>query len=100
MMTIDLSPEVTLEVKALLSKYFGSETKIWVFGSRATGKSRRSSDLDLAVDMAGQEIPFDVMAKLSYDFEESNLPMKVDVVDINACSSTFFKLIEGDRVAF
>ena len=99
-MAIDLSPEVTLEVKTLLSKYFDHTSKMWVFGSRAIGKARRSSDLDLAIDMAGQKIPFDTLAKLSYDLEVSDLPIKVDVVDINDCSADFLKLIEADRQLF
>ena len=95
-MAFDLSPEVIVEVKALLSKYFGADSKIWVFGSRATGKARRSSDLDLAVDMTGQKISFNTMADLRYDLEMSDLPIKVDVVDVNDCSAEFLKIIERD----
>ena len=99
-MAIDLSPEVTCEVKTLLAKYFDHTSKIWVFGSRATAKARRTSDLDLAIDMAGQKISFDTLAKLRYDLDVSDLAIKVDVVDINDCSADFLKLIEADRQLF
>ncbi len=55
-------------------------TKIWVFGSRATGRARRYSDLDLAID-AGRPLTLDEIAGLSEAFSDSDLPYKVDLVD-------------------
>src|SRR6202030_4701081 len=39
-------------------------TKVWVFGSRATGRARRYSDLDLAID-AGRPVRLDEIAELA-----------------------------------
>jgi predicted nucleotidyltransferase len=70
---------------------------VYVFGSRATGGARRRSDLDLAV---GGSIPLTLRqrALLHDDFDESDLPIKVDVVDLNAISPEFRHRIEHDFI--
>jgi predicted nucleotidyltransferase len=77
-----LSPEEKAIVQAILTTHLSPETKIWVFGSRVTGKHRPYSDLDLAVE-AGQRLPLSLCAVLGDAFEESALPFTVDVVDMN-----------------
>jgi len=68
--------------------------KIWVFGSRATGKNKPSSDLDLCVD-AGEKISLDKMAKIRREIEESDIPYRVDVVDRQAVDKDFLRIIES-----
>jgi predicted nucleotidyltransferase len=74
------------------------ERPVFAFGSRATGRARRRSDLDLAV---GGAVPLTLRqrAMLNDDFDESDLPIKVDVVDLNAISPEFQRRIERDFVA-
>lgn len=50
------------------------------FGSRATGKARRWSDLDLML-LAGEPLPRRTLDDLKEAFIESDLPIRVDVVD-------------------
>ena len=71
---------------------------VYVFGSRATGKSRRLSDIDLAV---GGSEPLDLLqrALLNEDFAESDLPMSVDVLDLNAITPEFRQRISRDFVS-
>ncbi len=52
--------------------------KVWLFGSRATGRARRYSDLDLAID-AGRRLSLDELAELAEAFSDSDLPYKVDL---------------------
>lgn len=70
---------------------------VFVFGSRATGTARRRSDLDLAI---GGPAPLTLRqrALLNDDFSESDLPIFVDVVDLNAITPEFRKRIERDFV--
>lgn len=70
---------------------------VFVFGSRATGRSRRRSDLDLAI---GGEIPLGnrVMADLREAFDESDLPIEVDVVDLTEATGIFRMRIEGEWI--
>lgn len=74
-----------------------ADRPVWVFGSRATGKARRRSDLDLAV---GGESPLSlrIRTQLADDFDRSDLPMRVDVVDLNAITLEFRERIERDFI--
>lgn len=72
----------------ILNKY---NYTFYVFGSRATNKVKQFSDLDLCYKEA---IPDAVIAKLEEDFEESDLPYKVDLVNYNSCDTEFKKIID------
>ena len=47
---------------------------------------------------AGQSLPLSLRAALDFDFEMSDLPYKVDVVDGQTISESFKALIEKDRM--
>ncbi|TAD91007.1 MAG: nucleotidyltransferase domain-containing protein [Alphaproteobacteria bacterium] len=53
---------------------------VLVFGSRATGRARRYSDLDLVL-LGNAPLPLAVMADLREAFDQSDLPFPVDVVE-------------------
>jgi predicted nucleotidyltransferase len=79
-------------VKSILSKYpYG----FYAFGSRAKGNEKKFSDLDLCFF---EDIPFRDLSTIATDFEESDLPFKVDVVNWNKCQESFQDLITGDLV--
>ncbi len=64
--------------------------KVWVFGSRARLDPKKYSDLDLALDIGvGNRISVDIISDLMDEFEESDLPYKVDIVDLSALSNEF-----------
>lgn len=70
---------------------------VWVFGSRATGKAKRYSDLDLAV--AGEDpLPLSAMAALANDFEESLLPFKVDILDLAGVNASFRRIVDSTKI--
>lgn len=66
---------------------------IYIFGSRAVGNPKPHSDLDLAIDM-GSPLSLQQMAQLKDAFSESDLPFRVDVVDMQAVSPEFLKIIQ------
>lgn len=68
---------------------------VFAFGSRATGKASRLSDLDLAVG-GSPALSLRQRALLKEDFSESDLRMFVDVLDINAITPEFRDRIERD----
>ena len=70
---------------------------VWVFGSRATGRARRYSDLDIAID-AGRRLSLDETAILAETFGESDLPYRVDIVDWQAIDHRFRRLIAAERL--
>lgn len=76
------------------------QADIFIFGSRATGKFKPFSDLDIAVDMKGQKIPIDLLTRIENSFEESDLPFKIDIVDLEQISPEFKKAIEDQKLLF
>jgi predicted nucleotidyltransferase len=93
---IDVSPQNLEAVKAILRRHV-PDREVWVFGSRATRTAKEYSDLDLAVI---GDIPLDLgqLALLENDFDESELPFKVDVVDWATASESFRQIIRKTAV--
>ena len=94
---IDLSAEHRQLVIALLARLLPRSARVWVFGSRATGRARRYSDLDLLID-AGRPLGLDEAGMLREAFEESDLPYRVDIVDWHAIGDRFRSLIAAERI--
>ncbi len=83
-------------MRAILQKYIPGR-KVWAFGSRATGGRmlKRFSDLDLTVE---GKLTCQESAGLDEAFNESPLPIKVDVVELGLVSADFRERIEKDFV--
>ena len=67
-----LQPHIQLPV--------GTSIQAWVFGSRATGRARPYSDLDILIS-SPTPLDWRARADLQDAFEASNLPFRVDVVE-------------------
>ena len=90
-------PEEDLEqVRAVLKEHLPGRV-VWAFGSRATGGRmlKRFSDLDLAVEGKLTSLEH---AGLMEAFDESLLPIKVDIVELGLVSAEFRERIEKDFV--
>ena len=95
---IDLSADHRRLVLDILRANLPGSAKAWVFGSRATGRARRYSDLDLAID-AGRRLTLDETARLSEAFSDSDLPYRVDLVDWHDINDRWRQAIAAERVA-
>jgi predicted nucleotidyltransferase len=95
---IDLSQAELAIVQAILRSHLPPATRAWVFGSRATATARRYSDLDLALE---GEIPLspDVLGDVAEALSESDLPYRVDVIDLRSVDAAFRAIIEPGMVA-
>ena len=89
---IHMEPRHWKIVQDILKKY---PYDFYAFGSRAKGTQRRFSDLDICFKAS---IPWNVRGHIDEDFEESDLPFKVDVVDWNMCDELFRAKISSDLV--
>ncbi len=78
-------------------RVFVPEAKIFVFGSRATGRATERSDLDLALQ-APRALPLEKIYQLKNVFSNSDLPFRVDVVDLNAVTADFAAAIRNQAV--
>lgn len=94
--TIDIIPDHLTIIQKILKEQLPNNAKVWVFGSRARGKARRASDLDLAID-ADRKLTKQEASELFHAFEGSDLPYKVDVVDLNSISEDFKKIIDNEK---
>lgn len=81
-MSIDLEPRLLDRVRKIVREH-APECEVWVFGSRVSRRSKPFSDLDLAV-ISPRELSSRQLALLAYAFEDSDLPIKVDIVDWQA----------------
>lgn len=70
---------------------------MWAFGSRVKRTAKKYSDLDLAV-ISEQPLPMSTMAELRQALDESDLTIKVDVVDWASTTASFRKIIEENKV--
>jgi predicted nucleotidyltransferase len=74
-------------VSSILKKY---EYSFFVFGSRITTKAKPISDLDL---LYFENIPSKIINNIEEEFEESDLPFTVDLVNYHKCDTDFQKII-------
>lgn len=85
-----------LEIVRRILEQLAPEYEVRAFGSRVTGRNLKPfSDLDLVV-MTDTPLPPDRMAAVVEAFSESDLPMKVDVVDWAATSEEFRRIVERE----
>jgi Predicted nucleotidyltransferases len=70
--------------------------ELFLFGSRARGEHRTFSDVDILVQ-GNEPVPFEILAQVESELEESTLPISVDVIDAQRASKDFLKAIERDR---
>ena len=72
---------LTLKQEKIINEIFAKYPqikKVVVYGSRAKGNFREGSDIDLTI-VEEKEIPTSVLLKLVNDFDDSLLPIKVDI---------------------
>jgi amidophosphoribosyltransferase len=91
---LDLEQHDRVLVESILRRLLPGRP-VYVFGSRAKGRARRRSDLDLAVG-GSEKLSFSEYADLKYEFSASDLPIFVDVVDLNTIDPTFLERIEPE----
>lgn len=63
--------------------------KVYIFGSRANGSYRKTSDIDLAVKFASGGKSD--LAKLRFEMEELPVIYKIDLIDVDEQSAGSFK---------
>jgi type I restriction enzyme S subunit len=93
---LDIAPAHWAIVADILRR-LAPDYEVWAFGSRATGRAKPYSDLDLAI-VSDRPLPLDLTARLAEAFSESDLPWKVDLVDWATTDDAFRGIIMSQRV--
>jgi len=86
------------ELKIILNiiKNHAKDCEVYVFGSRLNGTKKAFSDLDLAFKCK-KVMGYKKIGDLDEEFDESDLPYRVDVVDYNNTSKEFQEIIDKSK---
>lgn len=78
-------------IKDIVYKFINpNEYKIFIFGSRATGKAKKFSDYDVGI-IGKKPVEWKTLSLIDEVFEESDIPFKIDLVDFFLVSENFKK---------
>ncbi len=91
---IDLNPKHLETIQHILAKHVPS-CEVRAFGSRVKWTAKDYSDLDLVV-IGNRRFDLKEMRRLIEAFEESNLPIRIDIVDWYAISEAFKRVITDE----
>lgn len=91
---LNIEPRHLAIVQDILKNY---PYDFYVFGSRVTSAAKTLSDLDLGYFA---KITPKELLELEDDFEESDLPYKVDIIDLSSCNAEFLAIIKKDMIPF
>lgn len=92
-----LSESEVQAVKLIISSHLlpDQEVDVWLFGSRATGRFRKYSDVDLLVEpKSKRNISSEQIARMREDFEDSELPFKFDIILQDDLAKEFAQSVE------
>jgi predicted nucleotidyltransferase len=79
-------------IKNAIAKHIDlNESFVFLFGSRAGGGSRLSSDYDIGL-YRGRKIPLGIIAKIKDELENYPIPVEIDLVDFSLVSDAFKSL--------
>jgi uncharacterized protein len=88
---INLSLDHMRIVQRILEEHLPN-VPVFAFGSRAHGKAKKFSDLDLML-RADSKLEWTQIARAREAFEDSTLPIMVDLVDWHGCNPNFQAII-------
>jgi predicted nucleotidyltransferase len=97
--TLDMRPEHVTMVREVLRIHLPPGARAYVFGSRAHGGARRYSDLDLALEWA-RPLGLRTIGDVAEAMSESDLPYKVDIIDLLAVDPGFRARIAAECIPF
>jgi len=90
---IAISEDSLNMIKNILNKTI-PHCEVRAFGSRVNGTNREYSDLDLAI-VGENKLGISVLGNVREAFMESTIPFRIDVLDYNAISEKFRKIIDA-----
>ena len=88
-----MKKELAEKLKSL-KEYFENRPDVemaFIFGSRATGKNRKFSDLDLGINGPRSLTPKEYIS-IKNELEDSDIPYRVDLVDFAKVNNKFKKI--------
>jgi len=91
-------PESLSSLKNILLKAIGDRrVKIYLFGSWSQNRNRNSSDIDIGIWHPASPGP-EFFMNLRNLVEESTIPYRVDIVDLNHADSSFVEKVQEEGI--
>jgi predicted nucleotidyltransferase len=91
---LDMQPQHLSLLRELLHRYL-PQAEVWAYGSRVNGDGHEASDLDLVVRQpANLKQETSALREAKEALVESNLPIRVDMVDWAHIPESFHREIE------
>ncbi|MDI6770750.1 MAG: nucleotidyltransferase domain-containing protein [Anaerolineales bacterium] len=97
MTTPVLTQDLEAVRKIVLKNLKGYRAKVFLFGSQAVGKTRPTSDIDVAV-LPLQPLPELIFFNIRESLEESDVVRNVDVVDLSKTDEKFRQRVMKEGV--
>jgi predicted nucleotidyltransferase len=94
---LDIQPEHAAIPLHILRRHLPAGARAFVFGSRAHGAARPYSDLDLALEWI-QPLGLALVGQIAEALSESDLPYRVDIVDLLTAGPAFRLRVAADSV--
>ena len=92
--SLDLPQKYLEQVKAILRAHV-PHAEVWAYGSRVTGNGHEASAPDLVLRNPQNLLEeTDALSDLKEAFTESNLPIRVDIMDWERIPASFHREIE------
>ncbi|WP_444685425.1 nucleotidyltransferase family protein [Alkalicoccus luteus] len=88
---------MTLLRSIIENQLSGENVRVYLFGSWARKQEKHSSDIDIAVESVDPISPA-VWNSLLDEIEESAIPYKVDVVDLDTTNAVFKERVKKEGV--
>lgn len=87
------------QIKEIVLKYLHEEpVHVFLFGSWARGTARHDSDVDIAIEYTGGASGLRKIGELRELLEESTIPYRVDVVDMQKAAEGLVQEIRKDGI--
>ena len=96
---LDMRDDHARILRSVLRTHLPKGVRAYVFGSRARGSARQYSDLDLALEW-DRPLGLDFLGRIAEALSESDLPYKVDIVDLLTADPSFRARIAVESVPF
>jgi type I restriction enzyme S subunit len=92
----DMDPRHLAIIQQILRNQIPDRT-VWLFGSRANGSARPSSDADIVI-LGDASIGLNRLANLREAFQISNLPFQIDILEWVNIKEDFRSVIQKQYV--
>jgi len=84
-------------IKEIVFKHLDpAKNRAYIFGSRVRGDNSRFSDFDLGIE--GEKLPAEIYFSIVQDLEDSDIPYKVDVVEMREVSDRFKDIAKSEVI--